>query len=99
MKVTFCFDRAKPFGHGGGNAPDAVIRRYERRLASALSAHYPEHEIVVRHVVDENGDVVFEPANALTDAERLELALEMRRIAHRLADEMFGERFEDARDD
>ena len=95
MRVTFCFDRAKPFAHGGENAPDAVVGRYERRLAAALRARFPKHEIVVRHVIDEKGDVVFEPAEALADSDRLGLALEMRRIAHRLADAMFAERFAD----
>ena len=93
MRVIFSFDREKPFADVERHASDELVDRYADALAGALRDHYPEHDIEVHPIDEANGDVVFVPEDALTSAERLELALDVRRVARRLADLMLPEGF------
>ncbi len=97
MKIIFTFDRNKPFA----NLPDpadaaALVARYERQLADHIGQHRPGDEVEVRAIDDPPGDVEFEPEDALSPDERLAVALEVKRIAHRLADEITAEHLRSA---
>jgi|SRR4051812_3068542 hypothetical protein len=89
MKFIYCFDREKPFANAyPDGAPDGLIARYSEALASELVSRYPGHDILVRPVTGAPGDVMFEPELAMPDATRLETAVRILRVAHRLAERM-----------
>jgi hypothetical protein len=92
MRIRFTFDRNKPFGRLYDVAtPDAVVERCAAALDAALGAHYPDDVIEVVAVEDEPGDVEFFPDDALSAAERLDVAVEIKRVAGRLAERMLGD--------
>ena len=88
VKITMYYDRRKPFADlASAEGADALLAAYERELESALRERFSDDEVVVRGVERAPGDVEFEPEDALSPERKLELALEVKRIAHRLADE------------
>lgn len=92
MKITFRFDRNKPFAEAFDDAaPAELVERYRVGLASAFAELLPVHEIVVEAVDAQSGDVEFDPPLGMPDKNRLEVALDMRRVAHRIADAMLAE--------
>jgi hypothetical protein len=96
MRITFNFDRHKPFADvPARDAHAGLVRSYCTALAAAFRVAYPDVEFTVRAIDEPCGDVEIAPDPPLTDEERLVLALELKRIAHRLADEMFAGHFRD----
>jgi hypothetical protein len=68
MKITYCFDRAKPFANAyPDEPPTALLACYEAALADAMRARFPADEISVESLVEGKGDVEFDPHDAVPE--------------------------------
>lgn len=87
MELTVSFPREKPFG---ADVPFEALERYRDALADELRSQYPDWRVEVDVLDTGLGDVELEPDAALTSDERLRIALDVKRVAHRLADTMLA---------
>ena len=90
MKVTYCFDRGKPFPEGTSGE---YLEQYRVALTEELAERFPQFEIAVELLDEVPGDVEFEPEDALSADDRLRIAVDMKRIANRLAERMLADSF------
>ena len=86
MRITYSFDRRRPFASLCG-ADDSTIGEYCLLLRTRLKEAFPDHEFSVVDLDSPTGDVHFEDPTAIDAAS---LALEIRRVATRTADELFA---------
>lgn len=94
MEIRFLFERNKPLAElFGTETPERAVAHYAETLEGEFRERYPYADVTVISREGVPGDVEFEPADALTSEERLATAVEMKRIAHRLADEMVAAGF------
>ena len=86
MRITYSFDRRRPFAILRG-AGDSTVGEYCQLLAVRLGQTFPDHQFEVIALDSPTGDVHFEDPTAIDAAT---VALEIRRVAMRTADELFA---------
>ena len=86
MRITYSFDRRRPFAVLRG-ADDSTIGEYCQLLGTRLGEAFPNHQFEVVALDSPTGDVHFEDPTSLDAAS---VALEIRRVARRTADELFA---------
>ena len=87
-RLVFSFPRDKPFGL---DVPFGLVERYRDEVARELRSEYAGWDVEVVILDTGLGDVELEPATVLEEDARLRLALDVKRLAHRVADAMFAD--------
>jgi len=93
MRLLYSFRRDHPFG---ADATTELVKRYCLAVADALRDRYPGWDVAVEELDSGITDVVFDPKDAITPDERLRIAVDVKHVAHRIAERMFAESVSDS---